>query len=367
MFYLPGIKFVHRGGFQCRALEEDGGGELREVHGVGDEARFQAKAAVRAQLPAVLACLDLGAGVGVEHHGGHIGVGPHPAAHVVAVKVRHGLAGLLLIQQIKFVVAHGAVAEVVPAVLHGLADAPEVCKVRRRAPHGHEAAVGDALRVPVDPVGRADPQVVVPDVAGTGEVEVGVVGGVEDGVALGGKLILDGQARKIVEAIPHPGLGAALEAHGGVVEVVQDHALALDAAGPELLAVVVLRAVEEVLPLVADQLEFLPPDGEFAPLDAVGHAADDAPGPAEVLDALAAGAPQAHVAQRAGAVLHHDGVDYRAVLDDLHVLALFVSDGEPADLTAVPQLPVDIRCDHCRPSPAKTVSHDTDSLSKSVL
>ena len=346
--FVAGVELVDGGGFEGGAHGEYGACKFGDVDGVGDEAGLEADAAVGAELATALAGLFFLAGVGIEDKGGHVGVGAHPAALIVGVEVGYGLAGLLLVEDVKLVIdgvaLHGEVAAVVG--VYGVADATQIGEVSRGALYRGEAAAGDGLGVAGGAVGGADPQVVVADVAGLSEVEVDVVRGVEDGVAIGGKFVLDGQPGHVVEAVTDLGGHVATEAHGVGVVIFQHHALAVDVAGPELLAVVVGGAVEEVLLLVALELILTVADGEAAALYAVGATAHNTAGAAEGLDALAGLTAEDHVAELTVAVKYHHGVDDGAVLDYLYILALLVGKGEPAHLAPVLKLAVDVRCDH---------------------
>ncbi len=228
-----------------------------------------------------------------------------------------------------------AVAHLLTIGLDILSDALGLREIERRSLHGSDFAGGHESAVHGREVAGVNLEDILFDaVAGrvSGEVEIGVVGHVDDGGRIGSGLVGNLQGVVVREGVGHRGFygtgevavpvrGFAQEFHMMFIGFQDGIYLVLPAVGP---------AVQAVAVVVLRQLVFHPVQGEAALVDAIGVAAD---GGAEVrlvvLREIIGHLVEAqhHVLQFSVFVRNHDGDDAAAEVGDAHLHALGVGEG----------------------------------------
>ena len=302
---------------------------VREVLGLQTEA-----AAVGINRPALAADVGRGqkvAGIKLQPRLGGAAVQQDAAGWAV-----HPGAELAVwfLQNIVVVIA-GAVFQVDARVVEVLPDRGEAAEIHRRPlravqrdnPSGRQAVLvvlGEAVRKNLDalPLHAA---AVVPV-----QIKVGVVGQVDDRVAVAQRPVEDGQAVLLVEGIFDRDDQIARIALLPVgAEVGKDHALLVGNLPVPQPPVKAGRPAVQVVGAVVDRkMVLLPSQGKSAPADAVGvaarHRAKAGGLPLIVLDAVA---PQHDVPQLSLAVLHPGRDHRRAVVGQADRGPLRVCDG----------------------------------------
>lgn len=281
------------------------------VQSIGVELGFQGNAAVFAVMNAALAGL-VQIIAGVELNAGAVGIDGHTAA---GFRVRQGGAGVA--EDLKIVV-------VAPLQVQGLVVSVQVPgdglgnpEIHGRVCYRALFSGWDVLRIVGAEVPGGHGQNLMDSLFGmllTGQIEIAVVGHIEDGLPVAAAFIADVQASLSVQTVGHPDMGSAREAlvAVGAFQGKRDGILLQICQGPQPHIVGVGAGVEVVLSLVGGQNTDFSVQREAGAGNSVGIAAYGGPQKAIIVHiGLGIVIAQNHVLNRAGGIrdpqLHQGG------------------------------------------------------------
>src|ERR1700734_3938726 len=165
--------------------------------------------------------------------------------------------------------------ELVVAGVDTLTNRGRFAKIKRSPVHGLQFAGGNQSGVDGSEARGVQSELMVEDVALSGEIEVRVIGEIQDGVLIGGGGILDAQIAFNQRVANCSSQAAGVSGFAVFAEITQLHTVRNRLGLPDHVVEAVRAAVQRVLAVVQWQRIFSAVEGEAAVRDAVSIAADE--------------------------------------------------------------------------------------------